>query len=160
MFQDFSFLTHTHKTLHFNSLFSPFTLLPLYIYLSTTLHVIPYQIHTDKKQSHLRSIFRQHLPSYNQGMRACIFILNDNGNYNFNIKIRHYGFLDFVNDVIDCGCLEYVFYFIIKNKEKDIFYINFYSITFLQSFFFFNFSLLQLNNYNGYVCAIYNYYFL
>ena len=69
-------------------------------------------------------------------MRACIFILNDNDNYDFNIKIRRYEFLDFVNDVIDYGCLEYVFYFIIKNKEKDIFYINFYYITFLQSFFF------------------------
>ena len=77
--------------------------------------------------------------------------------------------MGFVNDIIDCGCLEYVFFFffLITEKERDIFYINFYSTIFLQSFFIFyfllyifNFSLLQLNNYNGYVCAIFNYYFL
>ena len=62
------------------------------------------------------------------------FILNNNDNYNFDIKVGHCGFMDFVNNVIDCGCLGYVFYFKIKEKEKDIFYINFYSIIFLQSF--------------------------
>ena len=87
------------------------------------------------------------------------FILSDNGNNNFHDKVGRCGFVSFVNDVIDYGCLRYVFYFKIKEKEKDIFYINFYSIIFFQSFFFF-FSLLQLNNYNEYVCAIYNYYFL
>ena len=31
----------------------------------------------------------------------------------------------FVNNVIDCGYLRYVFCFRIKKKEKDTFYINF-----------------------------------
>ena len=34
------------------------------------------------------------------------FILSDNGNYDFDVKVRRCGFLGFVNDVIDCGCLE------------------------------------------------------
>ena len=32
--------------------------------------------------------------------------------------------MGFVNDVIECRCLGYVFYFRIKEKEKDTFYIN------------------------------------
>ena len=32
--------------------------------------------------------------------------------------------MGFVNDVIECGCLGCVFYFRIKEKEKDTFYIN------------------------------------
>ena len=72
--------------------------------------------------------------------------------------------MGFVNDVIDCECLKCVFCSRIKEKEKDKFYINFYSIIFLPIFFFFffflNFSSLQLNDYNGHVCIIYNCYFL
>ena len=60
------------------------------------------------------------------------FVLNNNDNYNFDVQVRHCGFMSFVNDVIDYGCLRYVFYFKIKEKEKGIFYM----------------------------CAIYNYYFL
>ena len=52
------------------------------------------------------------------------FILSDNGNYDFNVKVEHCEFVDFVNDVIDCGCLGCEFCFRIKEKEKDIFYIN------------------------------------
>ena len=63
--------------------------------------------------------------------RGLHFILNNNGNYNFDVKIGHYEFMGFVNDVIHCGCLRYVFCFKIKEKEKDTFYINFYSIIFL-----------------------------
>ena len=77
------------------------------------------------------------------------FILSDNGNYDFDVKVRRCGFVGFVNNVINYGCLECVFCFSIKEKEKDTFYINFYSIIFLQRFFFS--PLLQLNNYNGYV---------
>ena len=65
------------------------------------------------------------------------FILNDNDNYYFNIKVGHCKFVGFVNDVIDCEYLGYVFCFRIKEKEKDTFYINFYSIIFLQSCFLF-----------------------
>ena len=55
--------------------------------------------------------------------------------YTFDVKVGCCGFVNFVNDVIDCGCLGCVFCFRIKEIEKDIFYINFYSIIFLQSCF-------------------------
>ena len=63
------------------------------------------------------------------------FILNNNDNYDFDVKVRLCGFVCFVIDVVDCGCLGYVFCFKIKEKEKDTFYINFYFIIF-QSFFY------------------------
>ena len=53
------------------------------------------------------------------------FILSDNDNYNFDVKVRRCGFVGFVNDVINCGCLKCVFCFKIKEKEKDKFYITF-----------------------------------
>ena len=176
MFQDFSnwkidilcifwfnilrlFIPHTYiqNSLHFNSPFSP----------------LACQIHKDKKRCHLPSIFRRHIPSFNivvssnpnhmswlQPRKGGLhFILSDNGNYDFDVKVRRCEFLGFVNDVLDCGCLGCVFCFKIKKKKNDTFYINFYSIILVQSFFFF-FSLLQLNSYNGYVCAIYNCCFL
>jgi len=59
------------------------------------------------------------------------FVLSDIGNYDFDVKVGHCRFVSFVNDVIDCGCLGYVFYFRIKEKEKYTFYIKFYSIIFL-----------------------------
>ena len=58
------------------------------------------------------------------------FILSDNGNNNFHDKVGRCGFVSFVNDVIDCGCLRCIFCFIIKEKEEDTFIINFYSIIF------------------------------
>ena len=61
------------------------------------------------------------------------FILSDNGNYDFDVKVGYCGFVGFVNDVIDCGCLGCVVCFRIKKKEKDKFYINFYSTILLQS---------------------------
>ena len=64
------------------------------------------------------------------------FILSDNGNYDLMLRLDIVE-CGFVNDVIDYGCLRCVFCFRIKDKEKDIFYINFYFIIFLQSFFFF-----------------------
>ena len=65
------------------------------------------------------------------------FILNDNDNYDFDVKVKCCGFVGFVNDVINCECLGYIYIYIylyifkIKKKEKDTFYINFYSIIFL-----------------------------
>ena len=50
------------------------------------------------------------------------FIFSDNGNYDFDIKVGLCGFVSFVNNVIDYGCLGYVFCFGIKEKEKDILY--------------------------------------
>ena len=85
------------------------------------------------------------------------FILSDNSNYDFDVKVGRCEFVGFVNNVIDYECLGYVFCFKIKKKENDTFDINFYSIIFLQGFFFFffflnfNFSFFQLNNYNEYV---------
>ena len=92
--------------------------------------------------------------------RGLHFILSDNDNYNFDVKVERCGFMGFINNVIDCGRLGCVFCFRIKEKKENTFYINFYSIIFLQSCFFFFFSLLQLNNFNGYMCAIYNCCFL
>ena len=69
--------------------------------------------------------------------------MSDNGNYDFDVKVGRYGFVSFVNDVINCGCLGCVFCFRIKEKKKDTFYINFYSIIFFKSFFYL--LLLQLN---------------
>ena len=56
------------------------------------------------------------------------FILSDNNNYNFEVKVEYCGFVNFVNDVIDCECLRCVFCLRIKEKKKDTFYINFYFI--------------------------------
>ena len=91
------------------------------------------------------------------------FILSDNDNYHFDVKVRRCGFMGFVNDVIDYGYLGCVYCF--RNKEKDqkknLYKLLFYNIppNFLFSFFFY-FSSVQLNNYNRYVCTIYNCYFL
>ena len=111
-------------------------------------------------------MFQRHLPNSNivvpsnlktyelaTTKEGCLhFILSDSGNYNFDVKVNRCELVSFVKDVVDCRCLKCVFCFRIKEKEKDTFYINFYSIIFSKVFF----SLLQLNNYNGYVYAIYN----
>ena len=52
------------------------------------------------------------------------FILSDKGNYDFDIKVGCCGFVCFVNDMIECECLRCIFFFRIKEKEKDTFYIN------------------------------------
>ena len=41
--------------------------------------------------------------------RGLHFILSDNGNYDFDIKVRCCGFVSFINDVIDCGCFFFFF---------------------------------------------------
>ena len=83
-------------------------------------------------------MFQQHLPNSNIVVSSnsnlyelattkeggLHFILSDNGNYDFNVKVGLCRFVGFVNDVIDCGCLVCVFYFRIKEKEKDTSYIN------------------------------------
>ena len=150
MFQDFSSFSHTQNSLHFNSWFSPLALILLYIYLSIALHAIPCQIHIDQKQCHLPSMFQRHLPNSNivvpsnlktyelaTTKEGCLhFILSDSGNYNFDVKVNRCELVSFVKDVVDCRCLKCVFCFRIKEKEKDIFYINFYFTIFMQSFFF------------------------
>ena len=47
------------------------------------------------------------------------FILSDNGDYDFDVKIVRCGFVGFVSDVINCECLGYIYFFRIKEKEKD-----------------------------------------
>ena len=99
------------------------------------------QLHTSQKQCHLSLIFQRHLPTSNiivlsnpnmqyelttTKEEGTHFILSDNNNYDFNVKIGHYGLVGFVKTVIDCGCLRCVFCFRIKEKEEDTFYINFY----------------------------------
>ena len=45
--------------------------------------------------------------------------VSDNGKYDFDVKIGRCEFVDFVNDMIDCGCLVCVFCFkITKIKRK------------------------------------------
>ena len=63
------------------------------------------------------------------------FVLSDNRNYDLDVKVGRCEFVGFVNDVINCGCLGYVFCSKIKEKGKDTFYIPFNSIIFLQMFF-------------------------
>ena len=128
----------------------------------------------DQKGCHLPTIFWQTLPSSKIAISSnpnpyeldttkegdLYFILSDNGNHNIYVKVRHCRFVDFVNDVIDCGCLRCIFCFRIKERERYILYqLLFYNIHRFY-FLFFYFSLLQLNNYNEYVCVIYNCCFL
>ena len=47
------------------------------------------------------------------------FILSDNGNYDFDIKVKRCRFVGFVKDVIDCGCLGCVFCFRINYEERE-----------------------------------------
>ena len=141
--------------MHFNSLFSHFALLPLYIYLPIALHVIPCQLHTQKKKNDV--IYLQSFgDTYLAIILPCLslvqlrkeglhFVLSDNDDYDFDVKVGRCEFVGFVNDVINCGCLRCVCCFRIKEKEKDTLYIKFNSIIFLQNFLF---SFLQLNNYN------------
>ena len=58
------------------------------------------------------------------------FILSDGGNNDFDVKDECCELVGFIKDVIDYVCLTCVFYFRIKEKKKDIFYINFYSTIF------------------------------
>ena len=46
------------------------------------------------------------------------FILNDNVNHDFDVKIEHCKFVGFVNDVIDCGCLDMYFVLELRKKRK------------------------------------------
>ena len=69
----------------------------------------------------------------NEGLH---FILSDNNDYDFDVKVKRCGFVSFVNDTINRGCLGCVFCFRIKKKEKYTFYIKFYSIIYVKSFFF------------------------
>ena len=42
------------------------------------------------------------------------FILSDNNNYDFDVKVRYCGFVGFINDMVDYGCLKHVFCFRIR----------------------------------------------
>ena len=46
------------------------------------------------------------------------FILNDNINHDFDVKIGHCKFVGFVYDVIDCGCLDMYFVLELRKKRK------------------------------------------
>ena len=51
------------------------------------------------------------------------FILSDNGNYDFDVKVKRCGFVGFMN-VIDGEYLGCVFFFRVKEKEKNTFSIE------------------------------------
>ena len=111
--------------LHFNSLFSPLALLPLYIYLpiafmpshvkyTQTKNNVIYLQSFDNIYLALTLLFHLILTrmSWLQPRKGGLhFILNDNGIYNFDVKVGHCGFVGFVNDVIECRCLGYVVFF-------------------------------------------------
>ena len=66
------------------------------------------------------------------------FILSDNSNDDFDIKVERCGFEGFINNVIDRECLECVFCFRVKEKEKIILcQLLFYNI--LPKYFYFYF---------------------
>ena len=142
------FILHTYHKPHC-ILIHHFHLLHFYPFKYTYPKLfIPSQVKcTNKKRYHLSLIFWalallfplilphiSWLQPRNEGLH---FILSDNDNYYFDVKVRRWGFMGFVNYVIDYGCLGCVFCFRIKEKEKDKFNINFYSIIFLQSFYFY-----------------------
>ena len=132
MFQDFSFFTYTHKILYI--LIHYFHLLHFYpfIYIVIALHVIPCQIHIGQKWCYLLSIFQRHLPNSNivtssnpnpyklatTRKGGLHFLLSVNSNYYFDVKIKRGGFVGFVNDLINSGCLECVFFFIIELRKS------------------------------------------
>ena len=122
MFQDFSFIIHTYS-LHFNLPFSThsFSCHPMSNIYKPKNDVI-YLWCSDDTYLVLTLLFHLILTymSWLQPIKGGLhFILSDNGNYDFDIKVRRYGFVGFVNDEIDCGCLRCVFCFKTKEKEKD-----------------------------------------
>ena len=147
MFQDFSSFTHTQKTHcilihHFHLLyFCPFIYIYLYPFMSshvkytqTKNDVIYLQSFDDTCLSLTYIVVSSNpnlyeLATTKEGKLA--FYIKWQRHYNFDVKVRCCGFVDFVNDVIDYGCLGYVFCFRIKEIQKDTFYINFYSMIFL-----------------------------
>ena len=108
---------------------------PLYIpTYSPSLH--PMSNTTYQKWFHLSLIFQRQLPSSNIVISSNsnpyeLATTNGGGMHfifseyrNFDFKIKRYKFVGFVKDVTHCRCLGCIFCFRIKDKEKDIFYIN------------------------------------
>ena len=107
-------LIHHFHFLHFYSFIHTHT----HTHTPIALRAIPCQIHIDQKQCHLPSIFQWHLSSSNIVVSSNLgryelatvkegnlnFILSDNGNYDFHVKVGRCGFVGFVNNVINCGC--------------------------------------------------------
>ena len=152
MFQDFSSLTHTHKTLyilihyfHLSHFYPfiynyPWPFMSSHVKYTQTRNDVVYLQFFGNTYLALTLLFHLILPHLswlqprNEGLH---FILSDNNDYDFDVKVKRCGFVSFVNDMINCGCLGCVFCFRIKKKEKNTFYINFYSIIYVKSFFFF-----------------------
>ena len=171
-FKTFS-LSHTYTkffTFQF-IIFTSCTSTPLYILPhSPSCHPISNTI--VPKWFHLSSIFRWHLvltslshliltrTSWLQPKKGGLhFILSDNsGNYDFDIKVKCCRFVGYIKDMIDFGFLRFVFYFRIKEKEKNTFYINFYSTIFLQNYFFISLYLNWIIITD--MCVIYNCFYL
>ena len=138
---------HTKRFAFQPTIFTFCISIPLYIPTHIPSCHFMSNILRQKLISFLPSIFQKHLHSSNivipfntnsyelattrEG--GLHFILSDNSNYDFDIDVKCCGLVSFLKVVIDCGCLGYVFCFRIKEREKDTFYINFYSIIFLQS---------------------------
>ena len=68
--------------------------------------------------------------------------------------------MGFVKDVIDCGCLRFI-YILELRRKRNTHFISTFILQYSSKVVFFFFSLLlELNNYNRCVCTIYNCYFL
>ena len=163
MFQDFSFIPHTHKTLCILIIFTSCTFPPLYVPIyNPSCHPMSNTI--VQKWFHLSSIFWRHLAltslshlilthtSWLQPRRGvCIlyWVTTTAITILMLINVKCCRFVGFVKDVIDFGFLRCVFYFRIKEKEKTHFILNF-----IQNYYYFYFSFLELNNYNKYVCNL------
>ena len=106
MFQDLSSLTDTQYFLHFNSSFSLFALLPLYIYIYTCSPSCNPILKTHRPKT-ISFIF-----NYSVTPTSFNIIVSSNSNL-YKLATT---FVGIVNDVIDCKCLEYVFCYRIKEK--------------------------------------------
>ena len=133
MFQDFSSLTHTHKTLcilihQFHLLHSypfiytyPLPFMISHVKYTWTKNDVIYLQSFDNTYLALTLLFHLILTRMNwlQPRKGGLhFILNDNINHNFDVKIGHCKFVGFVNDVIDCGCLDMYFVLELRKKRK------------------------------------------
>ena len=126
MFQDFSSLIHTHKTLcilihnfylfHFYPFIytHPWPFMPSHVkYTQTKNNVIYLQSFNDNylPLTWLFHLILTYISWLQPRKRGLHFILSDDGNHKFDVKVRHCGSVGFVNNVIDCGCLRCVFLF-------------------------------------------------
>ena len=50
--------------------------------------------------------------------------IDNNNNYDFDVKVKRCGFVGFVYDVINCECLGYIYIFLELRRKRKIHYIS------------------------------------